>query len=137
MDYLNQVLKPAIEVILEDFGVVTAELGYTPIFMEDGNPAHGHKSITNPCAVFREKHGIQLLNHPSTSPDLNPIEKCWRAMKQSLHRRKIQPTNEIEMANAIIEEWNALDQEWINGLIAEQTHWIWEVVARRGWMTPN
>ncbi|RFU25048.1 hypothetical protein B7463_g11291, partial [Scytalidium lignicola] len=32
------------------------------------------------------------------------------------------------MANAIIEEWNALDQEWINGLIIDQKHWIWEVV---------
>ncbi|RFU26845.1 hypothetical protein B7463_g9491, partial [Scytalidium lignicola] len=136
-DYLEQVLEPVIEVILEDFGVVTAEIGYLPTFMEDGNPAHGHKSITNPCAIFREKHGIQLLNHPSTSPDLNPIEKCWRAMKQSLHRRKIQPTNEIDIANAMIEEWNALDQEWINGLIANQGHWIWEVVARRGWMTAN
>ncbi|RFU27462.1 hypothetical protein B7463_g8873, partial [Scytalidium lignicola] len=134
---LNQILEPAIEVILEDFRVVTSELGYTPIFMEDGNSAHGHKSITNPCAIFREKHGIQLLNHPSTSPDLNPIEKCWRAIKQSLHRRKIQPTNEIEMANAIIEEWNALDQEWINGLIIDQKHWIWEVVACQGWMTSN
>ena len=41
------------------------------------------------------------------------------------------------MANAIIEEWDALDQEWINGLIAEQRHWIFEVVARRGWMTAN
>lgn len=38
-------------------------------------------------------------------------------MKQSLHRRKIQPTNEIEMANAMIEECQKLDQEWINGLL--------------------
>jgi hypothetical protein len=76
-DYLAQVLEPAIKVILEDFGLVTAELGYAPLFIEDGNPAHSYKSITNPCAVYREKHGIQLLNHPSTSPDLNPIEKCW------------------------------------------------------------
>ena len=116
---------------------MTAELGYLPTFMEDSNPAHGHKSITNPCAVYQEKHGIQVLNHPSASSDLNPIEKCWRAMKQSLYRRKIQPTNEIDMANAIIEEWNVLDQEWINGLITKQKHWIWEVVACRGWITPN
>jgi transposase len=136
-DYLEQVLEPAIEGILEDFGLVTAELGYIPTFIEDGNPAHGHKSIRNPYALFREKHGIQLLNHPSTSPDLNPIEKCWRAMKQSLYRRKIQPTNEDDMADAMIEEWNKLDQDWINGLIAEQRHWIFEVVARRGWMTAN
>jgi hypothetical protein len=103
-DYLVQVLEPAIEVILEDFGLVTAELGYLPIFIEDGNPAHGHKSITNLCTVYREKHGIQVLNYLSTSPDLNPIEKCWRAIKQSLYCCKIQPTNEINIANAIIEE---------------------------------
>jgi hypothetical protein len=30
-DYLAQVLEPAIEVILEDFGLVTAELGYAPL----------------------------------------------------------------------------------------------------------
>ena len=41
------------------------------------------------------------------------------------------------MANTIIEEQDALNQEWINGLIAEQRHWIFEVVARRGWMTAN
>jgi hypothetical protein len=75
-DYLAQVLEPAIESILKDFGLVTVELGYLPIFIEDGNPAYGHKSMNNPCALYREKHRIQLLNHPSTSPDLNPIKKC-------------------------------------------------------------
>jgi hypothetical protein len=103
-DYLGQVLEPAIQSILVDFGLVAAESGYLPIFIEDGNPAHGYKSTTNICAKFRQKHDIQLLNHPSTSPDLNPIEKCWRAIKQSLYYRKIQPTNKEEMANAIIEE---------------------------------
>ena len=137
IDYLVQILEPAIEAMLVDFGIVTAESGYLPIFIEDGNPAHSHKSTTNICARFRQEDNIQLLNHPSTLPDLNPIEKCWRAMKQSLHHYKIQPTNEEEMANAMIEEWDTLDQEWINELIAEQRHWIFEVVARRGWMTAN
>jgi hypothetical protein len=75
-DYLAQVLELAIEYIPEDFGLVTVELGYRPTFIEDSNPTYSHKSINNLCAIYREKHGIQLLNHPSTSPDLNPIEKC-------------------------------------------------------------
>jgi hypothetical protein len=58
-------------------------------------------------------------------------------MKQSLHCRKIQPTNKEEIANTIIEEWDVLDQEWINKLIAEQRLWIFEVVACRGWMAAN
>jgi hypothetical protein len=37
----------------------------------------------------------------------------------------------------MIEEWEALDQDWINRLIEDQRHWIFEVVARRGWMTAN
>jgi transposase len=105
--------------------------------MEDGNPVYSHKSISNVYTQFRQNHSIQLLNHPSTSPDLNPIKKCWRVMKQRLHRRKIQPTNEEELANAMIEEWEALDQDWINRLIEDQRHWIFKVVARRGWMTAN
>ena len=50
-NYLAQVLKPAIEGILAAFGAVTATLGLEAQFMEDGNPVHGHKSTTNPCAV--------------------------------------------------------------------------------------
>jgi hypothetical protein len=88
---------------------VIVELRYLPTFIEDSNPAYSYKSITNPCAIYREKYSIQVLNHPSTSPNLNLIKKCWRAMKQSLHRCKIQPINEIDIANAMIEEWNALN----------------------------
>jgi hypothetical protein len=57
-DYLAQVLELAIESILEDFGLVTAELGYLLIFMEDGNPIYSYKSINNPYALYKEKHGI-------------------------------------------------------------------------------
>jgi len=60
---------------------------FGPLFMEDGNSAHGHKSISNCCAQYRSRHGIILLPYPSTSPDMNPIEKCWRWIKQALHRR--------------------------------------------------
>jgi hypothetical protein len=74
-DYLAQVLELVIEAILEDFGLVTAELGYMLIFIENGNPTHSYKSMNNPCALYKEKHRIQFLNHPSISPDLNPIEK--------------------------------------------------------------
>jgi len=75
-DYLKQVLEPAIEVILTDFALVTSKIRFLPSFIEDSNPAHSHKSINNPCALFRASKGIDILDHPSTSPDLNPIKKC-------------------------------------------------------------
>jgi hypothetical protein len=75
-DYLSQVLAPYIEGILKAFAEVTHQLGVEPLFMEDGNSAHGHQSSRNCYAQFRTKHGIILMPHPSTSPDINPIEKC-------------------------------------------------------------
>lgn len=138
-DYLSQILEPHIESIIEGFAAKTHELrpAAEPLFMEDGNSAHGHKSKTNCCAKWRTAHGIILMPHPSTSPDMNPIEKVWRRMKQALHRRQHQPTNEAEMEQAIREEWEAIDQEWINSLIDKQEHWVEVLMERKGWSTPN
>ena len=76
-DYLTQVLEYLLP-ILEAFALATYSLrpSAEPLFMEDGNPAHGHKSATNCCARYRTKNGIVLMPHLSTSPDMNPIEKC-------------------------------------------------------------
>ncbi|KAF8859344.1 HET-domain-containing protein [Acephala macrosclerotiorum] len=123
-DYLSQILTPHIESILEDFGAYTHALGLEPLFIENGNSAHGHKSVHNCCAQYRTKHGIILMPHPSTSPDMNPIEKCWRWIKQSLHRRHRQPTNENEMRQFVLEEWDRIPQKWINELIDKQEHWV-------------
>lgn len=136
VDYLAQVLKH-LSPILEAFALVTHALGVEPLFMEDGNSAHGHKSTGNCCAQYRSRHGIILLPHPSTSPDMNPIEKCWRWIKQALHRRLKQPTTEAEMKIAVREEWDAIPQEWINMLILKQEHWVQVLAQRHGWSTPN
>ena len=138
-DYLVQVLVPYIEGIVHAFATITHLLRpvVEPLFMEDGNAAHGHKSTRNCYARWRIAYGIILMLHPSTSPDINLIEKCWRKIKQALHRRKHQPTNEAEMQAAVIEEWEAILQEWINELILKQEHWVQVLMERHGWSTPN
>jgi hypothetical protein len=77
-DYLVQVLQAHLQPILEAFAAITHQLRPVgkPLFMEDGNSAHGHKSKSNCYAKWRTAHGIILMPHPSTSPDMNPIEKC-------------------------------------------------------------
>jgi transposase len=108
-----------------------------PQFMEDGNSAHGHKSLYNPCVRFRASRGIILLPHPAILPDMNPIEKCWRYIKQQLHRRHIQPTTEAERIIAVTELREAIPQQWINELIEKQDYWVNELLVRRGWSTSN
>jgi hypothetical protein len=48
---------------------------------------------------------------------MNPIEKCWRRIKQAFHKRPRQPTNKVKMEVAVREEWEKILQEWINALI--------------------
>ncbi|KAF4626630.1 hypothetical protein G7Y89_g11531 [Cudoniella acicularis] len=126
IDYLAQVLEPHIRPILEAFAEVTHRLrpSAEPLFMEEGNSAHGYKSSYNYCQRFRTKYGIILMPHLSSSPDINPIEKCWRYVKQTLYRRLRQPTTEAEMEITVREIWDAIPQEWINKLILKQEHWV-------------
>jgi transposase len=98
------VLEQAIESILATFKLATNAVGLEPLFIEDGNPAHGHKSISSVCTKWRKAYRIVLFPHPASSPDMNPIEKCWRRIKQALHRRNRQPTNKQEMRDAVTEE---------------------------------
>ena len=135
-DYLTQVLA-RIRPILAAFALITHKSGEEPLFMEDGNPAHGHKSITNPCYKYRKLWHIDLLDHPGISPDMNPTEKVWREMRRGLLRRVHQPTNEGQMKQAMQEEWAAVPQEFINKVILEHKNWVRVLVQKRGWYTGN
>ena len=106
VDYLSQVLELYIRPILEAFAAIThaLRLSAEPLFMEDGNPAHGHKSKTNCCQRFCTKYSIILMPYPSMSPDMNLIEKCWRRIKQALHRRCKQLTTIAEIERIVLEE---------------------------------
>jgi transposase len=77
------------------------------------------------------------MPHPSTSPDINTIEKFWRYIKQALHRRRKLPTMVAEMEAAVTEEWERIPQQWINELISKQEYWASVLMERHGWLTPN
>jgi DDE superfamily endonuclease len=112
-DYLLQVLAPYIKGIVNAFAAVTHLLRppAEPLFIEDGNLAHGYKSIRNCYAQWRTKHGIILMPYPSISPDINLIKKCWRRIKQALHRRRRQSTIEAEIEAIVLEEWDRILQD--------------------------
>ena len=77
------------------------------------------------------------MPHLLTSLDMNPIEKCWRYIKQKLHRRRKQPTTVAEIEVAVREEWERISQQWINDLILKQEHWVTVLIERHRWSTPN
>ncbi|EFN84665.1 Transposable element Tcb1 transposase, partial [Harpegnathos saltator] len=47
---------------------------------KDNDPKH-HSRL---CSRWKEENGITVLQWPSQSPDANPIENIWSAMKHKL-----------------------------------------------------
>ena len=52
--------------------------------------------------------GVDDLNWPAQSPDLNPIEHVWDELEQRLRARPSCPTSVCDLTNALLEEWSKI-----------------------------
>jgi hypothetical protein len=85
---------------------------HTVYFQQDGAPAHRAKSTV-------KKLGEQItviIDWPANSPDLSVIENIWGILKYRIALRN--PKNMAELKAMVVEEWDALTLETINGLFA-------------------
>ncbi|KAI4891859.1 hypothetical protein NFI96_010937 [Prochilodus magdalenae] len=75
------------------------KMGHGWVFQHDNDPKHTAR-ITKEW--LRKKH-IKVLEWPSQSSDLNPIENLWRELK--LHISQRQPRNLADLEKICVEEW--------------------------------
>jgi len=95
---------------------------YTPgrFFLQDNARIH----IAKITKAWLELHGIWVAEHPPHSPDLNPIEHVWKAMK-SIPRRdhrylkdlKDNAESRVIFIRALKAVWWAVPQGLIDSLI--------------------
>jgi transposase len=57
----------------------------------------------DPQAKWLKDKNVKVLERPSQSPDLNPIENLWAEMKKHVRARR--PTNLIQLHELCQEEW--------------------------------
>ncbi len=99
------------------------------VFQHDDDPNHTAKATKE---WLKKKH-IKVLEWPSQSPDLNPIENLWRWLKVRVAKR--QPRNLNDLERICKEEWNKIPPEMCANLLANYKKHLTSVIANKGFAT--
>lgn len=101
------------------------------VFMHDSAPCHKAKKVT----AFLEEKGVEVLEWPGNSPDLNPIENLWELMKREIGKEKI--TNKRALIERLIEVWHRSETIQNNCLkcIQSMPQRVKAVISARGGVT--
>jgi transposase len=99
-------------------------------FQQDNAPQHTSRLANR----WFHNHGVDLLDFPPYSPDLNPIENLWSILKARVEARLARTTDEVE--RVLKEEWEALDKELLTSLTHSMPTRCAAVVANRGHKAP-
>jgi hypothetical protein len=79
-----------------------AYAGKRVYFQQDNHPVHGNVEILD------DHPNIELLDFPTYSPDLNPIENLWFTLKYRVACDA--PRTEEALVNSLLDNWEELTQ---------------------------
>ncbi|KAI4886826.1 hypothetical protein NFI96_018392, partial [Prochilodus magdalenae] len=80
-----------------------------PGFLLVHNNARPH--VARVCRQFLENEGIDTIDWPTGSPDLNPIEHLWDIMFRSIRRHQAALQTVQELSDALVQIWEEIPQD--------------------------
>ncbi len=82
--------------------ILKRRLGRRAEFQHDNDPKHTSKMTT----ALLKKLRVKVMDWPSMSPDLNPIEHLWGILKRKVEERKV--SNIHQLCDVVMEEWKRI-----------------------------
>jgi transposase len=126
-DYVRSVMDGP----LWDFYCMATEERGLAMIMEDGAPIHRSLAAKH----WREANEIEVLPWPAQSPDLNPIEHIWKALKMRISKRDPPIHNEEDLRDALQEEWLNINPAIVCRVVESMPKRIQNVILTRGGST--
>ena len=115
-----EILNGELQQTIEYYGFVKKDF----VFQHDNNPKHTAKTTKK----LLEECGLEVLDWPPQSPDLNPIEHLWDLLKRRLSAYDSAPTSIHMLWDRVQEEWEKITAEDCINLISSMPRRIDAVI---------
>jgi transposase len=125
VDILNDELMQT----LEYYGLDRGDI----VFQQDNDSKH----TSTTARKWFEESGIEVLEWPSQSPDLNPIEHLWEHLKRQLNRYETEPAGMCELWERVQAEWDKIPVEVCMNLIESMPRRVSAVLKAKGGYTKH
>ena len=119
--YLNDIVVPVVMPNL-------LRIGNGATFQDDNACPHRPSGVQE----FFCQHGIQRMEWPARSLDMNPVENLWELLDCRLRGRPHIPQTLAELRQVLVDEWHDIPQVDITNLIGNMRRRCTELLRVNG-----
>ncbi len=106
-------------------GIMNSQMYCSILFQHDNDPKH-----TSKATVGFLKNRVKVIQWPSMSPDLNPIEHLWGILKRQVEHHS--PYSIQSLKEVILEEWKKIDLAKCRQLVHSMPRRLGAVIKNHG-----